>query len=181
MEYCLGQTSAGAGKRVWHLIILDKSEKRGSGKRSGTPQGVPDHSPGLRRTGATPGRRFCLKYCPERAAQTTVITDFAQPFPGCRQRVSLPGVGAKRANPGLCCQALSGAFPNGNLQIWDFLPVCQEGWLRKKPVFSSGSTVPMGLTPRWSQPGNKLPGHNLVVPDGTYASELQPCAGKRRA
>ena len=30
------------------------------------------------------------------------LLDFAQPFPGCRLRVSLPGVGAKRAYPGLC-------------------------------------------------------------------------------
>ena len=72
---------------------------------------APDHSPGLRRKGATPGKRICFKVSPERAAQTTAIADFAQPFPGCHLQVSLPGVGAKRANPGLCYEALSGLSP----------------------------------------------------------------------
>ncbi len=40
-----------------------------------------------------------------------LLLDFAQPIQGCRLWVSLPGVGAKRANPGLCTEAPSGLSP----------------------------------------------------------------------
>ena len=88
------------------------------------PIGVPDRSPGLRRLGATPGRWICLKISPVRAAQ---------PLQGCCVRVSLPGVGAKRANPGLCTEALSGLWPTEIHRCGTFCRASTSDNLAKRP------------------------------------------------
>ncbi len=46
------------------------------------PKGVPEHSPGLHRKGATPGGRICLKPSPERAAQTPGMVGFCATLSG---------------------------------------------------------------------------------------------------
>ncbi len=104
--------------------------KDGPAKKSGTPKGVPEHSPGLRRIGATPGRRICLKYSPERAAQTTDAAGFCATLSELTPK-GLPTRGRREARqPRAVLRSPIRALPNGNLQIWDFLTGLPERWLR---------------------------------------------------
>ncbi len=109
--------------------------KEGPAKSLRTPKGAPDHSPGLRLTGATPGRRICLKPSPERAAQTPAMAEFCATLSGLTPK----GVPARRRRDGHQPQAVLRspfrAIPNGNSMMWDFLPLHQKRWpgTKKRP------------------------------------------------
>ena len=94
-----GDGKASSGR---HQSDFLGSHQDGGVKNSRNPKGVPVHSPGLRRR-RYPGYADLFEYQPcKGCAKTWYCCIVRNPFWGCRLRVCLPGVGAKRANPGLC-------------------------------------------------------------------------------
>ena len=96
-------------------------------KSSRNPNGVPDHSPGLRRIGATPARRICLKPSPERAAQTPGMSGLCATLSGLLP-AGVPTRGRREARqPRAVLRSPFRAPPSGNPQVWDFLPAHHPG------------------------------------------------------
>ena len=94
-------------------------------KVAGTPKRFRNTARGCA-AGATPGRRIYLKISPVRAAQTPGIAGFCATLAGLSP-AGVPTRGRRETRqPRAVLRRSIRAFPNGNPQVWDFLPDHQK-------------------------------------------------------
>ncbi len=122
-------------------------------KVAGAPKGVPDHSPGLRRIGATPGRRI-LPGSPVRAAQTLGMPGFCATLSWLSPSGGTTRGRRETRQPRAAIRSPFRAFHNGNPKMWDFFAASSRKAPRLKvwnPERGSGSQP--GVAPYRRYPG----------------------------